>query len=200
MPRLTRRTFLGWLGAVGALVGARRGRASSVSDAAQPAGLDPAVLLALAEAVLPGELGPGGTARAAREFARWIAEYRPGAELLHAYGSDEISYAGPTPLPEWRRQLAALDALARTHHGRSFTASGVDARRALVRTTLEGHRLTGMPAPLRAPHVAVALMSHFYGSSEATDLCYGVQLGPNECRPLAFNGRRPLPLAGRAPR
>ncbi len=47
----------------------------------------------------------------------------------------------------------------------------------------------------RAPHIAVALLAHFYASPEATDLCYQVKIGKETCRPLASSSRQPLPLA-----
>jgi hypothetical protein len=196
MARLARRTFLGWLGALAAAIGARRGRAApSHRDAGQPPSLAAGSLLALAQAVLPAELGPDGTAKAAREFSRWISEYRPGAELLHPYGSGEVTFAAASPLPTWRRQLTALETEARERFGKPWQSLGIPDRQALVRAALEGQRLGGMPVPLRAPHVAVALMSHWYDSAGATDLCYGVQIGVNQCRPLVHNARQPLPLA-----
>jgi hypothetical protein len=201
MPRLSRRTFVGWIGALGAMLGARRVRADvAPHDSAQPAALPPAPLAALAAAVLPSELGAAGTAKAVREFARWVAEYRAGAEVLHGYGTDELTTLPALPLATWRAQLAALETAASSAHGKSFEALGLVERQGVVRQALAGRRMTGMPEVAAAPHVAIALLSHFYGSADATDLCYGVQIGPKQCRPLVHNGREPLPLArgGRA--
>ncbi|MGQ0650553.1 MAG: hypothetical protein ACT4P7_23690 [Gemmatimonadaceae bacterium] len=199
MPRLSRRTFVGWLAAAGVLIGVRRASAAPLEErdgsAQQPGVLPEASLLALAQAVLPMELGAEGTAKAAREFSRWIVEYRPGAELLHAYGSDAISFAGPSPLDAWRTQLRALESQARTKFGQAWPALGVHDRQALVRAAIAGQRITAMPNALRAPHVSIAVMSHFFGSSLATDLCHGVQIGRNQCRPLVHNSRQPLPAA-----
>lgn len=201
MPRLSRRTFVGWIGALGAMLGARRvGAADAPRDPAQPAALPPAPLAAVAAAVLPSDLGAIGTAKAVREFTKWVAEYRAGAEILHGYGTDKLTSLPALPLAAWRTQLAALDTAATAAHGRTFQALGIAERQGLIRQALAGRRVTGMPEIGAAPHIAVALLSHFYDSADATDLCYGVQIGAKQCRPLMHNGRQPLPLArgGRA--
>ena len=196
MARLSRRTFLGWLGTLGALIGVRRAPAAVPAHlTAQPRSLPRPALLALAAAILPSELGTEGLARATREFSRWVDEYRGGAELLHPYGSETISYATPLPLVAWRAQLTALDAAARHTHGAGWLSLGVPPRQALVRQALTGQTLRDMPAPQQASHIAVALLSHFYGSADATDLCYRAQIGKNQCRPLVHASRQPLPLS-----
>lgn len=196
MPRLSRRTFVGWIGALGAMIGARRVRADdSPRDSVQPAALPVVPLTAVAAAVLPSDLGADGTAKAVREFTRWVAEYHAGAEILHGYGTDELTTLPALPLAAWRTQLAALDTTATTAHRQGFQALGIAERQAIIRDALAGRRMTGMPEVAGAPHIAVALLSHFYDSADATDLCYGVQIGPKQCRPLVHNSRQPLPLA-----
>lgn len=201
MPRLSRRTFVGWIGALGAMLGVRRIRAATPTQPEQPATLPTAALAAVASAVLPSDLGADGTAKAVREFTRWVSGYRAGAEVLHGYGTDELDSLPPLPLAKWRTQLAALDRAATSAHGRSFQALGIAERQGLIRQVVAGGRAAaGMPDIANAPHIAIALLSHFYSSPEATDLCYGVQIGPKQCRPLVHNSRQPLPLArgGRA--
>ena len=66
----------------------------------------------------------------------------------------------------------------------------------VVSQNVKGERL---PSVASAPHIALGLLAHFYDSSDATDLCYRARIGRNKCRPLAQNGRKPLPLAD-APR
>jgi hypothetical protein len=154
------------------------------------------MVVALAGAVLPSELGKDGAAGAARRFTRWLAGYRPGAEALHPYGSAEIGRLPPSPAAAWSAQLAALDAAARRELGAGFASLGVADRQSLVRVALAGSKLGPMPAPLSASHVAVGLMSHFFGSPEGTDLCYRAQIRKGACRPLATASRQPLPLVG----
>jgi hypothetical protein len=193
MPLLSRRAFLGTLAAaVPAAALVRRAHAAAVDDIVA----SPRTLHALGEAVLPSELGQSGTRAAVTDFQRWIAGYREGAELLHGYGTSTLERSGPTPATRWAAQLDALDATARKEGARSFAALSLDRRREVVRAELEALKADRIPSVGRAPHVAVALLAHWYGSADATDRCYEAYVGRQSCRPLAASARKPLPLAG----
>jgi hypothetical protein len=193
MPTLSRRAFLGALAAaVPAASFVRRAHAAAVDDLAA----SPTALHALGETVLPGELGAAGTTSAVEGFQRWIAGYREGVELLHGYGTSLLEKAGPTPATRWMAQLDALDARARKAGARSFAGLSVTQRRAMVQADLDAIKADRIPAVGRAPHVALALLGHYYGSTEANDLCYQARIGRLNCRPLAASPRKPLPLAG----
>jgi hypothetical protein len=148
---------------------------------------------ALGEALLPAELGRGRVEVASDAFLRWMDGYREGMELLHPYGSPRISYTAASPVPRWSRQLAALERSAQERFGKAFAAASVAQRQTLVREELATHTGERLPGVGSAPHIALGLLAHFYGSSAATDLCYRAQIGRNQCRPLVHNGRRPLP-------
>jgi hypothetical protein len=152
---------------------------------------------ALAQCVLPSELSVAAIRRAADEFREWMRGYREGAELNHGYGTSRLRFAGPTPATRWMRQLDDLDARAKAARGQRFAELAVTDRAALVRDVLSAERLDRMPSVGDATHVAVALLAHFYESSEAADLCYQAQIGAQTCRPLAALPRKPLPLAKR---
>jgi hypothetical protein len=156
--------------------------------------LDPALLRALAAAILPSELGPGGTERAVAEFERWLAGYREGAEILHGYGTGEIRHAGPSPALKWSAQLAELDVSARKTRGAAFATLARPEREELVRAALGGVSAGGLPEIDRAQHIALGLLAHFYSSASAQDLCYKARIGKGTCRPLADSPKRPLPL------
>lgn len=195
-PMLHRRFFLAWLTSLIALprvVRAAAGRARA--PASQPAVPPRELVRALGEAVFPSELGQARREVASDAFWRWMNGYREGAELLHPYGSPRISYAGPSPVPGWRSQLSALDRAARAKHGAGFAAVSVANRQALVREALSEDRSDRLPSVASARHIALGLLAHFFGSSEATDLCYRARIGRNKCRPLTHNGRKPLPVA-----
>jgi hypothetical protein len=193
MPTLSRRAFLGALAAtVPAAAFVRQAHAAAVDDLAS----SPTTLHALGEAVLPAELGAAGTTAAVQAFQRWIAGYREGVELLHGYGTSLLEHAGPTPATRWMAQLDALDASARKSGTRSFAGLSVAQRRQLVQADLDAIKADRIPAVGHAPHVALALLGHYYGSTEANDLCYQAQIGRMNCRPLAASPRKPLPLAG----
>ncbi len=193
----SRRQFIGVLSVLAALPGSVRalGRRVVVSGARQRAIPSQASVRALGAAILPSEMGRARREIASDAFWRWMNGYREGVELLHPYGSPRISYSGPSPVPNWTKDLAELDRAARATHGATFRAVSVVNRQALVRAALDdikGERLVNI---VSAPHIALGLLAHFYGSSEATDLCYRAQIGRNKCRPLAHNGRKPLPIA-----
>lgn len=209
LPGLSRRTFVQWTGSIAALLGLRPRNASgaapdaaSVAATDQPSVLDAALLLGLAEAVLPQELGASGIADVARAFSAWARGYKPGAELLHGYGTDRLSFAAPSPLPRWQAQLRGLNDAARNFGAASFNSASVDQRQHVVRAALSGQKLTTFPAPHAATHVALGLMAWYYESPDATDLCYRAGIGMNRCRPLALNPDEPAPLerGGAAPR
>lgn len=158
--------------------------------------LDPSLLAALGDAVLPESLGMPGRARAVRAFASWLAAYHPVAEQMHGYGDQEITYSIPDPAPGWQAQLKGLDLLAQRRNRRSFAAIDVEARRALLRASLGRERGAALPSsPLAASHVAVALLAYWAGSSDATDLVYSSRIARGNCRLLADVVRKPLPLA-----
>jgi hypothetical protein len=206
MP-LSRRSFVAWIGSLTAAVGlgARaRPLGAPITPALQRAGelqpdntLDIAVLTKLGDVILPSELRADGIARVSRGFATWIAKYRKGAELVHPYGSPSIAYTGDSPASRWRQQLDALQRAAHDRHHRAFTALTRDQREEIIRAALANERLDRLPDPLSANHVAVALMAYYFGSPEATDLCYRAKIGKNQCRPLAHSSREPLPVVWR---
>jgi hypothetical protein len=159
--------------------------------------LDPVLMAALGDAVLPESLGAAGRRRAVGRFATWLARYEPVAEAMHGYGDAEITYTPPDPGPGWQAQLRGVDTLARRSRRKGFAALTVAERRAVLEVALRGHGGTRLPAnPLEASHVAVALMAHWAASTEATDLAHGARILAGECRGLAGVSRLPLPLAG----
>jgi hypothetical protein len=190
---LNRRFFLATLATtLPAAVIVRRAHALAVDDLAA----SPRTLLAVGEAVLPSELGRAGIAAAVADFQRWIAGYREKAELVHGYGTSTLEWSGPTPATRWMSQLDALDATARRAGARSFAALPLEQRRTIVRAELDEMKADRIPAVGRAPHVALALLAHWYAGADATDLAYRARIAKLNCRPLATSARKPLPIAG----
>lgn len=143
--------------------------------------LDPSLLRALAAVVLPTDLGEAGREAAVQSFERWAQAYEPVAELNHGYGTSEIRYAPPDPVPAWKAQLEALELEAQKRAGSSYVGLDAAGRRALLeRQGLDGG--SGIPSPLSAQHIAVALMAHWFGSSDASDRCYGRRIAERTCR------------------
>ena len=158
--------------------------------------LDPALLAALADAVLPESLGAQAHARTVRDFTTWIAGYTPVTEEMHGYGNAEITYTPADPAPNWSAQLEALELYARQTRRRGFAALPLAERRDVVRRQLASARSAALPSnPLTAPHVAIALLSFWATSPGAHDAAYGARIIRGECRGLGNVTRKPLPLA-----
>ncbi|MEK7401928.1 MAG: hypothetical protein AABZ80_06140 [Gemmatimonadota bacterium] len=151
---------------------------------------------ALAEAVLPSELGVAGAARVAREFREWIDGYRPNAELVHGYGTSALRFSRASPKARWAVQLERIGSRRSAVGSQPFVGMTVEERRIVVRDELKSERLDRLPAAASATHVAVALLSYYYGSSMAADLCHNARIGRATCRTLASSPHKPLPLAG----
>ena len=193
MAGLTRRLFLKTLAPAvpaAALPGAAWAGRAPAQDP-----LDPALLRALAEVVLPSELGATGVNDVVHAFRAWAAGYRPVAELDHGYGAAELRYSGPDPVPGWGAQLRALELEARQRYGRGFAELEAAVRQEMVRGQLGREQVDALPPPAEARHVAVGLLAFFYDSPEATDLCYRAHIGRLGCRPLSASGSRPPELA-----
>lgn len=164
---------------------------------ATPVPLLDETLRAVAEAVLPGELGDDGRERAVRAFERWSEALEPVAELSHPYLVPEIRYSGPDPRPGWAAQLEGLEKECGSRYGVSLSDLDISGRRALLEGPL-GEAGPDLGAPQNADHVALALMAHFFGSAIATDICYGRAIRKELCRSIEGAEDEPAAL-GTAP-
>jgi len=191
-----RRTFLkqGAASAASLLVlsSCARPEASQESNA----GLDPALLGAVGDVVLPSELGTDGRKRVVSGFETWLDGYDPVPELMHGYGSQEIRYGPGDPAPRWSSQLAALDLEARRRWGSGFAELEPARRLEMIRRRLSGADLQRLPNPTRVQHVAAALLAYWLATPEATNLCYRRNINPLTCRPLILSPEEPAPLEG----
>src|SRR5690349_22859981 len=96
-----------------------------------------AVLLAIAEVVLPAE---SDRKAAVTAFTSWIDNYKEGADTDHGYGNTRIRALGPSPARNYATQLAALDTAARSKGAASFAAAPVDQRRAMLEQAIADAR------------------------------------------------------------
>ncbi|MDE2679278.1 MAG: hypothetical protein OXI76_15375 [Gemmatimonadota bacterium] len=160
-----------------------------------PVPLPGETLGAVAEAVLPAELGDDGHERAVAAFERWSDGLEPVVELAHPYLVPETRYSGPDPRPGWVAQLQGIEKECESRYGKAFGDLDVPARRNLLARPL-GQAGPGIGSPANADHVALALMAHFFASPIATDLCYGRVIAKQQCRGLEGALREPVALAG----
>jgi len=141
-----------------------------------------ATLKDLAAIVLPSDLGRNGTDRIADQFERYVREYRPGADTDHGYGFTRVRQKPPSPAPDYLKQLAALPT--------PLTREAVEA-------ALEASQIKEMPRLPDGKNVIADLMSFYFRSADANDLCYRAAIGRDTCRGLAGSGKEPAPK-GRA--
>ena len=151
----------------------------------------------MAEAVLPAELGASGQREALTAFMAWIRDHEAGRYLEHGYGHTRVAKTAAAPVGKYPTQLQALDAAARRHHGKAFGALDFAARRGLIAAEFVALKIDSVDGPPSGGHVAADLMSHYFSSIEANDLCYEAEIGRDSCRSLEGSSERPEPLARR---
>jgi hypothetical protein len=173
---MRRRTALQWLAG---LVTAGRGWAQTAPFPGNQA----AALRNLAALVLPASLGPAGTDGIAEGFEQYVREYRPGADTEHGYGFTRVRPKPPSPAPAYLRQLAALP---------------VPLTREAVETALEAAQIKDLPRLPDGSNLIADLMSFYFRSADANDLCYRAAIQREACRGLAGSSNAPLPLKERA--
>ncbi len=158
-------------------------------------GFDRSVLDPLGEVLLPASIGAEARTAAVSAFVAWVDGYEPVAEEMHGYGYADVRYLPPDPAPAWRAQLDGLNTLAARVHGKAFPLLDLARRESVVTMALRGVSGDRLPDPLRAPHIAIALLSHWASSAGAWNIALGAVVSPGTCRPLADAVRAPLPLA-----
>ena len=136
---------------------------------------------AIAEVVLPSELGDTGRAKVVSAFVRWLREYREGADTDHGYGFTRLRRTAASPARKYPAQLDALD------------ARGGD-RRAAIEAALSEAKIERLPGRPDGGHIATDLMAFYFNSGDAVDRAYGVAIGRDMCRGLAGSEERPAPI------
>jgi hypothetical protein len=152
-----------------------------------------ASLRRVARVVLPSELGARGADDQVERLARWVREYREGAELDHGYGRPRIRFAPASPVETYVKQIEALDAAARAQGG-PFERLSRDAQRAIIDASLEAAGVDALPPRPAGRHVVADLMAVYFRSTEANDAAYRAHIGRDTCRPITFIVNRPRSL------
>ncbi len=107
----------------------------------------------------------------------------------HGYGNTRLRSKGASPAAGYLRDLEAL---------RPALLSGdPDTRRQAVTSALEQAKITDLPRTPDGRHIAADLMSFYFRSSDANDLCYRAAIGRDLCRGLEGSEQAPAPLKGR---
>ncbi len=153
-----------------------------------------AVLRDVAATVLPASLGADRVSLIVDRFVAWGRGYEEGVALAHGYGDPQLVKSGPSPVPDYLAQLAALDAAAKGRGGR-FGTLPMETRRTLLSDALSAAKVTDLPGRPTGRHIVSDVMAFYFRSSEANDLAYRARIGRQQCRTLAVTTRRPAPLA-----
>lgn len=173
-----------------------RAAAQPASTAAPPFGdADLDRVRALADAVLPEEIGADGRERAVARFMTWVREYRPGADGDHGYGHTQPRALPASPALQYGAHLADLDQRA----GGRFAALALADRQRVVREAIAAANVRDLPGRPNGAHLATDLMAHYFRSPGANDLACGRSIMRGACRDLAGSEQRPaaLPAGGR---
>lgn len=149
-----------------------------------------ASLRRIARVVLPSALGSKGADEQVERLARWVREYREGAEMDHGYGRPRVRYVPPSPVDAYVRQIEEIDAAARVM-GQPFDHLDRETQRALLGKSLEKAEADALPPRPAGRHVVADLMALYFRSTEANDLAYRAAIGRDTCRPITFVVKRP---------
>lgn len=184
--KIKRRTFLQSLAAAIGMLPFRTVR--SWAQTVTFPGTEADVLNVLAEAVLPAEVGSGGVRHVVEQFERWVRDYRPGADMEHGYGFTSVRSKPPSPAALYMAQLKGLRS--------SLLNQDPEAKRTAIEAALVGAKIDGLTRLPDGKHVISDLMSFYFYSSEATDLCYRVAIERYKCRGLEGSDNPPPPIKG----
>lgn len=145
---------------------------------------------ALADAVLPQELGEAGRLRALSQFMAWTRDYRGDADGDHGYGDVRVRRLPPSPALKYPAQLDDLD----RRIGGAFVAAPLAERQRVVTEAITAANVRDLPNRPTGAHIATDLMAHYFNSPGANDLAYRRAIGRGACRDLDGSGQRPAPL------
>jgi hypothetical protein len=149
-------------------------------------GAQTATLEALAFIVLPASLGREGIRREVARFEGWVRNYREGADTDHGYGHTRVVPLPVSPAPIYMRQLEELQA--------ALAAGDDEKARAAILESLNRSDVRDLTPGPRGKNIVADLMSFYFRSSEANDLCYQAAIQRYECRGVAHSEVPPPPL------
>jgi hypothetical protein len=189
---MNRRTVLKSVASAAALVPLRRARLWA--QATEFAIVRGPMLKTIAASVLPESLGRSGTDTAAEQFARWLTEYRAGETMDHGYGATRDQRTPPLPFDLYDRQIADLERAAASRVASDFAGLRLATRRELIADALRAAKVDTMPQRPNGQHVASDLMTFYFRSNAANDLCHRAKVQRHACRGLRDALSPPPPL------
>ena len=188
---MERRTLLRWMASTPALLPLHRVQVFGQSRELTSEAIT--VLHDIAPSVLPAAIGADRVRETTDKFVAWTRGYREGIALAHGYGHPRLQKSGPSPVPRYVSQLAALDAAARAK-GSRWPALDRESQRSLLDEAFVAAGVRALPQRPLGQHVVADLMAFYFRSTEANNLCYSARIDREVCRPIAITTKRPAPL------
>ncbi len=174
---MRRRTLLQWLARLSGALPVARAKASPQNDVFTHQ--QRAMLAEVSAVVLPSELGKAGTEAVVKNFENYVREYHGGADTDHGYGFTRVVPKPPSPAIAYVQQLS------------SFSSP---LTKAAIEQHLQQAKVKDLPRVPDGRSIVADLMSFYFRSSEANDLCYLRAIGRDQCRGLAGSELAPKPL------
>lgn len=109
--------------------------------------------------------------------------------MPHGYGFTRIRYTPSSPAPAYLTQLTQLRPI--------LLGDSNPEKPKRIREILKETGISKLPEFPEGKHVIVDLMSFYFGSSDANDLCYRAAIGRDTCRGLKNSQAAPAPLKGK---
>ncbi len=186
---MKRRTFLNWLGwllPASSLLG-RSAWAGPLVRTLQFDEGEVATLRRIGASALPSSLSESDVNRVVADFLRWFREYSSGAKMPHEPERLDAPRTPEIAVEVYEAQLRAIAAAGQ--NAASLTA--------VMQKALADADIDDLPPRPDGRHIVSDLMSFYFGSSEANDLCYEADIGRMTCRGLPGAGDEPPPLPGK---
>jgi hypothetical protein len=140
----------------------------------------------VARIVLPASIGNDNVIQVVQDFSRWVQDYRPGADTDHGYGHTHVTPLPASPAPIYLEQLTAMQP--------ALLSGAADRQRAAVLDSLSDAGVKDLTPIPRGKHVIADLMSFYFFSSDANDLCYEATIERFRCRGVEHSELPPRPL------
>ena len=150
-----------------------------MNSAQAPAALTrDAMLNAIAEVVLPGELSAAGRQKVVAAFVEWIASYKEGADRGYGYGASTLSApTGASPALRYPAQFAALDTAGARRRARRRSRRCPSISDACDRSGAQhaGQGVTRLPARPTGASLIADFMGFYFNSADAWNLAYSAR-------------------------
>lgn len=136
--------------------------------------------------VLPESLGHNGIQQEVRRFENWVQNYHAGADTDHGYGRTRVIPLPASPAPVYLQQLQKLQP--------TLQSGDKEQARAAVLEFLNSAGARDLTPLPRGQNIIADLMSFYFHSSPANDLCYDAAIHRYECRGVEHSDVPPPPL------